>query len=168
MKKILFIFFVFSFLLLVWCSKENKLIETQEDNINQDYEENNESLTPGEVLARINQKKWVDIVQWPIEVNIISPEEDVFSAGQARFYKAEFEWLEEWLRASCNWKFYLNEYDDEVLYREMSNQWTKRCWFTSTFINSAGDLRVHLDVDILNGNKEIIQTISVEKKFIVQ
>ena len=168
MKKILSIFFIFSFLLLVWCSKDDTSIEIQEDNSNQSYEASDDALTPEEVIENIDQEEWMDIVQWPIEVNIISPEEDVFSAGQARFYKAEFEWLEEWLRGSCNWKFYLKEYDEEVLYREMSGQWAKRCWFTSTFIDSAGDLRVHLDVDILDTNKEIIQTISVEKKFIVQ
>lgn len=167
MKKILFIFFVFSFLILVWCSNDDTTIETQEDNINQAYEANDDALTPEEVLARMDQEEWSST--WPLLVKIISPEEAIFTPGQARFYKAEVQWNAENARCQCHWKFYLNEYDEETLYQQMDGTcgggW---CGFTSTFIESRGDLRVHLDVNTTNYQWEILQTWSDEKNFRVQ
>ena len=169
MKKLLSVFVVFSFLVLVWCSHKDELIEFQEDNINYEYEVNDDTLTPEEVLARMDKEEWIWVIQWPIEVNIISPEEEKFMPGQARFYKAEIKGLEQGYSCECNWKFYLNEYDEETLYREMSGQCTPdRCGFTSTFIDSRGNLRVHLDVNVKNRNWDIVQTGSNEKFFRVE
>lgn len=126
-------------------------------------------LTPEEVLARMDAEEGVGADPGNVEVSIVSPEGEVFSQGQARMYDAKIENLPQGFSCLCHWKFYLNEYAEEVLYKEMDIPCTATgCGFTSTFIENRGDLRVKLDLDIINFGKEKVREISTERKYQVQ
>lgn len=56
----------------------------------------------------------------PVELSIVSPQEDTFVAGQARMWKGELINFsgERSVIGSCEWEFYLNENNSEVLYKQ--------------------------------------------------
>ncbi len=138
-------------------------------------EKDGEELTPEEVIARLNEEEGIGVEQGPVEAEIISPEEESFMPSQARLYRARIEGLEKGSKCTCNWKFYLNEYDEEVLYQQMDDRPCTGgdleeglvCGFTTTFIKSRGDLRVHVDVEV-EKQGEIVQTAEAEKMYKVQ
>ncbi len=117
--------------------------------------------------------------QGPIELAIVSPEEETFIPRQARMYEAVITnyrpvSLTGYDMASCRWKFYLNESNEESLYKEKTNratltaQSTNICGFTDTFIESRGELRVELNLDILDKDGNIVTTYVADRKYRVQ
>lgn len=102
-----------------------------------------------------------------VSAEIIGPEGETFQMSQARMYEAAVSNLPENARGDCSWKFYLNEYNEEVLYREMEGQLIQgTCSFTSTFIDKRGDLRVVVDIAIKDYyRKNVLKTLSAERMY---
>jgi hypothetical protein len=151
--------------------------EFPESNVNQ---ENQEALTPEEVIAQMEKAEGIGVEQGPIEVEIISPEEKDFMPSQARHYRAEIEGMKTGSSCYCDWKFYLNENNKEVLYKEMDDRQCTSveenqngedllyvCGFTTTFIDKIGELRVEVEVEVKKQG-EIVETKKVDRKYIVQ
>lgn len=78
------------------------------------------------------------------------------------------------VQVKCNWSFYLNQNNDEELYKIMENksilsgESDKICGFTSTFIEAKGTLRVVLTVTLHNAVNENLETVSAERIFYVR
>lgn len=103
-------------------------------------------------------------VTGPLTVEIISPEGDSFMMSQARMYSATVSNMGN-NKGVCHWKFYLNEYEEETLYREQDTQVTggDTCGFTSTFIDRRGNLRVEVVLEVQDRySSETLQTVSDE------
>ncbi len=130
-------------------------------------------LSPEDVLKSLEQD---DSLGSNVELSITSPEEETFMPGQARLWQGEFANIEtdDSFRADCHWKFYLNQNNEEVLYKEMENasgvskQNPEVCKFTSTFIESRGVLRAELNVEIKSNSGETIEGYQAERKYTVQ
>ena len=175
MKKTTFIFFVLALLLITGCVKKESSSTVNKIN-DTSVQSDTQELTPEEVLARMDAEEGVGVEQGPVSVDIISPEGDKFQPGQARFYNAKVDGLEAGRSCSCDWKFYLNEYDEETLYETMDDRRCTGsdrsqglvCGFTSTFVSDRGDLRVTVDVEVKNYQGEVEQTATTEKKYRVQ
>ncbi|HPA25435.1 MAG TPA: hypothetical protein PLK76_01595 [bacterium] len=111
----------------------------------------------------------------PIEVIIISPEEEMFQARQARMWSAKIDNFEDEYGkfGFCEWRFYLNENNEEVLYKEqtvrtvLSAGGDNTCAFTSTFIEKVGKLRVEVTVLIKDFQENLIETFKAERNYIV-
>lgn len=111
----------------------------------------------------------------PIEVIIISPEEKMFQARQARMWSAKIDNFEDEYGkfGFCEWRFYLNENNEEVLYKEqtvrtvLSAGGDNTCAFTSTFIEKVGKLRVEVTVLIKDFQENLIETFKAERNYIV-
>jgi hypothetical protein len=150
--------------------------DTPETVSNQNNEtlENNEdgTLTPEEVIEQLEEES---TLEGDIVMSIISPEEETFIPNQARLWKAKLDGIENNVSfaVNCHWKFYLNENNEEVLYKEMENRsvLTKEnpevCAFTSTFIDKVGKLRVVLEAEVVNYD-DIVDTFTAEREYIVQ
>ncbi|MFP4515078.1 MAG: hypothetical protein ACLFNO_03700 [Parcubacteria group bacterium] len=138
-------------------------------------EDDDGELTPEQVIERMNREEGIGIEQGPIEVEIISPEGEISTVGQSRHYQAQVLGLENGSRCSCDWQFYLNENNEEYLYKEMTDRpCTYRtspekqvCGFTSTFIEKIGELRVSVDVEV-EKQDEIVQTATAQRMYIVR
>ncbi|MFW5884676.1 MAG: hypothetical protein ACOCUF_00365 [Patescibacteria group bacterium] len=138
-----------------------------------DNEKDSEELTPEEVLKQMETD---DSMGENISLAIVSPEEKTFMPGQARLWRAEFSGIDsdDGFKADCQWKFYLNENNEEVLYREqeisssVSKETPKACGFTSTFIEKTGKLRASLEVKIKNFSGETLEEYKDEKEYVVQ
>lgn len=132
-----------------------------------------ETMTPENVLAQMEESSSLGD---KVEMLIISPEEEVFMPRQARMWEARLNNIEKGAhgKAVCHWQFYLNENNEEVLYKEMENSSgvssdnPDLCAFTSTFIENRGKLRVKLDVVIKNMYGDILGEYSAEKKYSVE
>lgn len=131
--------------------------------------EDSDELTPEEVLEMYEEPTSISS---DLSVEIISPEEDTFVMSQARMWEGKIIGYEEdkALKAVCTWSFYLNEYNEEVLYKTQEN-WgyiskndTEICGFTSTFIDRRGELRVVLDVEVQNAYGDVLDTLEVERE----
>lgn len=151
-----------------------KEVEAPQLNEEQIAEDGNESdLSPEDVLKSFEQD---DSLGSNVELSIVSPEEDTFMPGQARLWRGEFANIEteDSFRADCHWKFYLNQNNEEVLYKEMENasgvskQNPKVCGFTSTFIESRGVLRAELNIKVKNNSGETLENYQAERKYTVQ
>jgi hypothetical protein len=166
------------------CSDKNKEADQNEKAViqknDQDFSENEsgegeEVLTPEEVIARLDREEGIGVKQGPIEVEIISPEGEFFVPSQARHYQAEIEGIETGSRCRCDWKFYLNENNEEVLYKEMADRQcsskedsqNKFCGFTTTFIDKIGELRVEVEVEV-EKQKKIVENGIAERTYIVK
>jgi hypothetical protein len=166
------------------CSDKNKEADQNEKAViqknDQDFSENErgdsqEALTPEEVIARLDREEGIGVEQGPIEVEIISPEGEFFVPSQARHYQAEIGGIEIGSRCSCDWKFYLNENNEEVLYKEMADRQcsskegsqNKFCGFTTTFIDKIGKLRVEVEVEV-EKQGEIVENGIAERTYIVK
>lgn len=151
---------------------ESNLIENkrvQYDNTS-DITEINEK-TPEQVLLEMEVRENPEI-NGPLSADIVSPVEESFQVSQARMYSAEITngISSSFKKTECNWRFYLNENNEEVLYKEMSVPMTgdSRCSFTSTFIDRRGKLRVELDVVLLDSNSgETLDSYVTEKVYLV-
>ncbi|NMC51601.1 hypothetical protein GYA54_02640 [Candidatus Kuenenbacteria bacterium] len=111
----------------------------------------------------------------PIKVIIISPKEEMFQARQARMWSAKIDNFEDEYGkfGFCEWRFYLNENNEEVLYKEqtvrtvLSAGGDNTCAFTSTFIEKVGKLRVEVTVLIKDFQENLIETFKAERNYIV-
>ena len=109
-----------------------------------------------------------------LKLTIISPEEETFIPRQARMYNSFLEGNQKYDFASvrCNWKFYLNENNEETLIQEMNNtgvmsgESKELCGFTSTFIDRVGKLRVVLSLTLYNAMGDL-ESIEAERTYTV-
>ena len=118
----------------------------------------------------------VDVVEkeHTLKLTIISPEEETFIPRQARMYNSILEGNQKYDFASvrCNWKFYLNENNEETLIQEMNNtgvmsgESKELCGFTSTFIDRVGKLRVVLSLTLYNAMGDL-ESIEAERTYTV-
>lgn len=118
----------------------------------------------------------VDVVEkeHTLKLTIISPEEETFIPRQARMYNSILEGNQKYDFASvrCNWKFYLNENNEETLIQEMNNtgvmsgESKELCGFTSTFIDRVGKLRVVLSLTLYNAIGDL-ESIEAERTYTV-
>lgn len=146
---------------------DNQNNNTVENESNEDG-----TLSPEEVIEQLEEES---TLKGDIVMSIISPEGETFIPSQARFWKAKLDGIENDISFSvnCHWKFYLNENNEEVLYKEMENRsgLTKEnpeiCGFTSTFIDKVGKLRVVLEAEVVNGD-DIVDTFTAEREYTVQ
>lgn len=131
-------------------------------------------LTPEEVLARMDAEEGVGVEQWPIGVTITSPVEPTFIPWQARMYEAAIAGVATGRRCRCDRSFYLDQYAEEALYETMPDrQCTPKndalvCAFTHTFIRDRGDLRVRVDVEVIDRADQVVATGSAEATYKVQ
>jgi|AntRauTorckE6833_2_1112554.scaffolds.fasta_scaffold00195_12 hypothetical protein len=156
---------------------ENNLVGESNNNTDTLAEAGTEkdSLTPEQVIERLNREMGIGVEQGPISAEIIGPEGESFTPGQARHYQVQVLGLENGSRCSCDFKFYINENNEEYLYREMADRGCSRkaeieghnCGFTSTFIEKIGELRVHVDVEV-EKQDEIVQTATADRMYIVK
>jgi len=138
-------------------------------------DKDDDELTPEEVIARMDREEGIGVEQGPVDVEIIGPEGEVFMPRQARHYQAQVLGLENGSRCSCDFEFYLNENNEEYLYKEMKDRpCTRRtsvegqvCGFTTTFIAKTGELRVHVDVEV-EKQDEIVQRAQADRMYIVK
>lgn len=108
-------------------------------------------------------------------LEITGPEGDKIYPAQARMYNAYIKGNAKYAvaRIMCHWKFYLNEYTDEVLFQTMettsilSQAEKEVCGFTHTFINKPGQLRVELTADLITMNDEPLETVTAERSYLV-
>lgn len=147
-----------------WIIKKNKGTTEGEDNTVENTYEEEEDL-----FAKDKE------VEHNLRLTIISPEEETFIPRQARMYNALAEGNGKYADlVKCNWKFYLDENNGEVLYKEqdttsvLSGESREMCGFTSTFIDRAGKLRVVLTMTVYNAVDENLETVSAEREYIVQ
>ncbi|MDZ7611721.1 MAG: hypothetical protein U5L10_03075 [Candidatus Moranbacteria bacterium] len=147
-------------------------IEGNKDGISED-KNNSGELTPEDVLKSLETD---DSMGENVELEIVSPEEKSFMPRQARLWRAEFSGIDskDSFRVECQWKFYLNENNEEVLHQEKeissstSKESPKACGFTSTFIEKTGKLRVSLEAKIKNFSGEILEEYEAEREYVVQ
>lgn len=110
-----------------------------------------------------------------MRLSITGPEEDIISSGQARMYNGFVQGNGKYSNlVKCNWKFYLNENNEEYLYKEqdnggvLSSESQDICSFTSTFIDKVGKLRVVLSMTVYDNINENIETVTTEREYVVQ
>lgn len=109
-----------------------------------------------------------------LKLTIISPEGDTIFPGQARMYEALLEGNQKYesARVRCNWKYYLNENNEEVLIQEMDNtsvmsgESKEVCGFTDTFIDRVGKLRVVLNITLFNAMEDL-ESVEAERLYTV-
>ncbi len=138
-----------------------EVIEVVEDESKMSPEEVIESLEPDDFFGD------------SVKLEIISPEEEVFLASQARMWQAKFSGIEsdDSFRVDCHWRFYLIQNNEEILYEEMekpsgvSQSKPEICGFTSTFISSRGKLRAELSTKVKNIYDEIVGEYTAEKTY---
>lgn len=109
-----------------------------------------------------------------LKLSIISPEEETFIPRQARMYNSLLEGNQKYDFANvrCNWKFYINENNEETLLKEMNNtsimsgESKELCGFTSTFIDRVGVLRVVLNITLYNAMGDL-ESVQAERTYTV-
>lgn len=108
-------------------------------------------------------------------LTIVSPEEDTFTPRQARYYNALAEGnTKHSNNVKCHWDFYLNQNNEETLYKTMDNtgilsgETKELCGFTSTFIEAKGELRVVLTMTVYNAIDDNLETVTAERKYTVK
>ncbi|MGI6484276.1 MAG: hypothetical protein ACOX0R_01445 [Candidatus Dojkabacteria bacterium] len=153
---------------VIFCKfSRNKLsLKKQEEQLETIYEE--ESVFEDESTPEEEQK------EHNLKLTIVGPKEDVILRGQARMYDALVEGNGKYSkRVRCSWKFYLNENNEEVLFREQdTSNWLSEeseniCGFTSTFIDKIGKLRVVLTMTVYDATNDNIETITAEREYTV-
>ena len=180
MKKLLILVTILILIVFfgIILSKSKKTTSPKNENLmentsNDNTEKSEESvLTPEQVLLEMDERDNPE-VQGPLSAEIVSPVGDSFQMSQARMYKAEITngINSLYKQTVCDWKFYLNEYDQEELYEEMEvpvngDGW---CGFTQTFINKRGKLRIVLEVTITDKKtQEVLDSFITEKNFLVE
>jgi hypothetical protein len=110
-----------------------------------------------------------------LALEIIGPEGDKIFPAQARMYNAYIKGNAkyEMAKINCHWKFYLNEYSDEVLFQQMDNSSIlseaekEVCGFTHTFINKPGQLRVELTAELTTIAGDPLETVVAERAYLV-
>jgi len=110
-----------------------------------------------------------------LTLKIISPEEEIFSERQARYYNALAEGNAKYSNLiKCHWDFYLDQNNGEALYQTMDNggvlsgESKEVCGFTSTFIEASGNLRVVLTMTVYDAVNDNLETVTAERKYVVR
>lgn len=113
-------------------------------------------------------------IEHNLKLSIISPEEEIIFPSQARMYNALAQGNGKYSTlVNCHWEFFLNENNEEVLYKFMDNtgvlegESKEICGFTSSFMDRIGKLRVVLTVTVSNYKNEILETVTAERRYIV-
>jgi hypothetical protein len=181
-KKIIIIIVIFLALFLLLSligggddENNNEMMGDNDGKSIVEAEDDDNELSPEEVIARMDKEEGIGVEQGPVDVEIISPEEESFMPRQARYYQAQVLGLENGSSCSCDFKFYLNENNEEYLYKEMADRACARrasvegrvCGFTTTFIDKIGELRVQVDVEV-EKQDEIVQTATANRMYIVK
>lgn len=141
--------------------------------LNKDREKTPETNTDS-VYEEENVDENIEEKEHSLKLAIISPEEETFIPRQARMYNALLEGNQKYdfAMVRCNWKFYLNENNQESLIQEMDNssvmsgESKEICGFTSTFIDRVGVLRVVLTATLYNAVEDL-ETVSAERTYTV-
>ena len=150
----------------------SELVDTQDTQTTETEDNQDGTLTPEEVIGQLEGES---TLEGDIVMSIVSPEEKTFIPNQARLWKAELKGIENDVSfaVNCHWKFYINENNEEVLYKEMENRsgLTKEnpeiCGVTSTFIDRVGKLRVVLQAEVVKSGNEIVDTFTAEREYTV-
>ncbi len=140
---------------------ENEKIEKNNQQVIEDEDEDDDN-------EEVEQKEHL------LKLTIIGPEGETIFPGQARMYNALLEGNQkyEYTRIRCNWKFYLNENNEEVLIQEMENtsamsgESKEVCGFTSTFIERVGKLRVVLNITLHDATQDL-ESVEAERVYTV-
>ncbi len=157
----------------IFIKKDSSELVDNQNTQEIDSEDNgDDTLTPEEVIQQLEGES---ALEGDIVMSIISPEEETFEPRQARFWKAKLDGIENDVSfaVNCHWKFYMNENNEEVLYKEMENRSglskedPEICGFTSTFIDRVGKLRVVLEAEVVKSGGEIVDTFSAEREYTV-
>lgn len=129
-----------------------------------------------EVIENTKEEEMNDIAEkeHSLKLSIISPEEETFIPRQARMYNSLLEGNQKYDFANvrCNWKFYINENNEETLLKEMNNtsimsgESKELCGFTSTFIDRVGVLRVVLNITLYNAMGDL-ESVQAERTYTV-
>ena len=169
---LLFTVFLGFYVTKTFVNKSKSTANYDEESYGKDFGDTVDSneKTPEQVIkemeARENPK-----IEGPLSAKIISPEGEAFQVGQARFYKAKIEngLSNTYKKTECSWEFYINEYSEEVLYKEQNVPMTgDTCGFTSTFIDKMGKLRVSLETVLSDRETgEVLDTFTTDRTYIV-
>ncbi len=141
-------------------------IETTNQNQNID---SSEELSAEEALRLLEEGEKIEVTG-TMTAEIVSPEGEVFMPSQARMYEADITNFPKNASGECQWSFYLNQYDQEELYQEMTTPVIQdSCKFTSTFIANQGELRVEVRVIATDGSGgEIVAETIAEREYTVK
>ena len=150
----------------------SELVDTQNTQTTDTEDNQDGTLTPEEVIEQLEGES---TLEGDIVMSIVSPEEETFIPNQARLWEAELKGIENDISfaVNCHWKFYINENNEEVLYKEMENKssLTKEnpevCAFTSSFIDRVGKLRVVLEAEVVKSGNEVVDTFTAEREYTV-
>ncbi len=150
----------------------SEVVDSQNNQTTETEDNQDGTLTPEEVIEQLEGES---TLEGDIVMSIVSPEEKTFIPGQARLWKAELQGIENDVSfgVNCHWEFYINENNEEVLYKEMENRssLTKEnpeiCGFTSTFIDRVGKLRVVLEAEVVKSGSEVVDTFTAEREYTV-
>lgn len=144
-----------------------------------------DSILPADVSAEDQDAEEFDFLATPdwlqnpenhnLQLEIISPEGETIFPAQARMYNAMLTGNAKYEMAfvNCNWKFYLNERDQEALFRELDNRSVlsqpqqEVCGFTNTFIDKIGTLRIELTADLTNIAGETLESVTATRDYVV-
>lgn len=141
----------------------------------------NESEEINDVIDSTQEESYTEDEEEEVEIehnlklSIISPEEENIFPSQARMYNALIEGNGKYSSntVKCHWEFFLNEYNEEVLYKVMDvpgvleKESKEICGFTSSFMDRMGKLRVVLTVTITNYLDETLETVTAERTYTV-
>jgi hypothetical protein len=143
------------------------------NNINETQEINNTTDSNQEESSTEDEEEEVEI-EHNLKLSIISPEEEKIFPSQARTYNALAEGNGKYSSTvKCHWEFFLNENNEEVLYKVMDNtgvlegESKEICGFTSSFMDRIGKLRVVLTMTVSNYLDEALETVTAERTYIV-
>lgn len=167
-KYIILIIFITIVLALLYIILKPK--EVQKTNINY---QNNTDIISNEMEEFLKEDK--PTTEHKLDMEIIRPVEDKIFPGQARNYVAYIEGNSKYQNAkiNCLWKFYLNENNEEVLYKELNNssmisyEPKEICGFTNTFMDKIGLLRVELTAEITTFTGELLETVVADRDYVV-
>ncbi len=140
--------------------------------VNKDSKEENQEID--NTVNNQQEEEEEEEIEHNLKLSIISPEEEIIFPSQARMYNALAQGNGKYSTlVNCHWEFFLNENNEEVLYKVMDNtgvlagESKEICGFTSSFMDRIGKLRVVLTVTVSNYKNEILETVTAERRYIV-
>lgn len=98
------------------------------------------------------------------KVEITSPEGDRLMQGQANLFNADLAINRDGKQCLCRWQFYLNQYDQEELYKTQdTNCANDTCRFTS-YVEDSGQLRLKIDMILKDYQTEEEEIIASDER----
>lgn len=155
--------------------KEEELVSEISKEQAEAIESKNDSKI--ETVPNVAETKTVQGGSDKIQIDFVSPVEDIIKKGQARMWKVEVKKSEDMvgLIQMCQWTFYLNG----AKFREMPDN--RSCAFTSTFIDQLGSLRAEVKVELRKGRSvfddqgnfkelvyDVVESATVSRDFSVE